>query len=218
MGVDSFHTYYVGEAGAWAHNANCAEKVINKEIVIERNIESQLALQKLPCFVAVTLVHTKDGTKPIEDIRVGDWVLSYPDDQVPPHRWREENGHRWFIFRQENEYTYRQVTRTFVHEDKPVCEVTVLNFGANSKESLKVTPDHPFYVQGFGWMPAGELDFSCPLKTKSFANLAVAKVSVTGERARVHNFELDEFHTYYVRDLAVWVHNTCEFTKLRQRA
>jgi hypothetical protein len=50
MGVDSFHTYYVGEAGAWAHNANCAEKVINKEIAIERNIESQLALQKLPLF------------------------------------------------------------------------------------------------------------------------------------------------------------------------
>jgi hypothetical protein len=100
-----------------------------------------------------------------------------------------------------------------VHEDKPICEVIVLNFASDFKETLKVTLDHPFYVKGFGWMPAGDLDYTCPLYAKDFGNLAVGKVSVIGERARVYNFEVDEFHTYYVGELAAWVHNTCEFTK-----
>jgi hypothetical protein len=189
-------------------------KAGSKEIAIEHSIESLLARNKLPCFVAGTLVHTKDGKKPIEEIRVGDWVLSYPDDQVPPFRFREENGARLFIPRQENEYTYRQVTQTFVHEDKPVCEVTIMNFASNFKETLKVTLDHPFYVSNKGWTPAGELNFMCPLEAKNFGNLATGNASITGERSRVYNFEVDEFHTYYVGNLGVWVHNTCEFTKL----
>jgi hypothetical protein len=173
----------------------------------------QYAREKLPCFVAGTLVHTKEGLKPIEEICVGDWVLSYPDDQAPPVRWREEGGERWVIFRQEDEYTYRQVTRTFVHEDKPICEVEIIDF-SNGIETLKVTPDHPFYVKHIGWTPARELDFTCPLFAESFGNMAVGKVSVTGERARVYNLEVDEFHTYYVGRLGVWVHNICKFTKL----
>jgi hypothetical protein len=162
----------------------------------------QHAREKLPCFVAGTLVHTKEGMKPIEEIRVGDWVLSYPEDQVPP-----------LHIRKEHEYTYRQVTRTFVHEDKPICEVEVINF-SKGVEILKVTPDHPFYVKHIGWTPARELDFTCPLFAKSFGNMAVGKVSVTGERAHVYNLEVDEFHTYYVGQLGVWVHNICKFTKL----
>ncbi|MDR3054011.1 MAG: HINT domain-containing protein [Zoogloeaceae bacterium] len=203
--VEDFHTYFVDLAGIWVHNTNCAEKVANKETALERSIENQLAREKLPCFVAGTLVHTKDGKKPIEKIKVGDWVLSYPDDQVPPSHIREEH-----------EYTYRQVTRTFVHEDKPVCEVTIMNFASNFKETLKVTLDHPFYVSNRGWIPAGELNFMCPLEAKNFGNLATGMPSATGEQARVYNLEVDEFHTYYVGCLGAWVHNACSLknTKL----
>jgi hypothetical protein len=73
----------------------------------------QRVSEKLPCFVAGTLVHTKDGEKPIEEIRVGDWVLSYPDDQVPPLRWREERGERWFIPRQEDNFPRRHGRKRF---------------------------------------------------------------------------------------------------------
>ncbi|MDR3055788.1 MAG: HINT domain-containing protein [Zoogloeaceae bacterium] len=215
MAVEDFHTYFVDVAGIWVHNTNCAKKVANKETALERSIENQLAREKLPCFVAGTLVYTKDGLKPIEEIRVGDWVLSFPDDQVPPLRFREENGERWFIPRQEDEYTYRQVTRTFVHEDKPICEVEVIDF-ANGIEKLKVTLDHPFYVRHKGWMPASEMNYRCALYNQEFANLMVGRVSVTGECARVYNLEVDEFHTYYVGRLRAWVHNTCELTRLQQ--
>ena len=32
------------------------------------------------CFAAGTLVHTRDGLKPIEQIQVGDYVLSKPEN------------------------------------------------------------------------------------------------------------------------------------------
>ena len=45
------------------------------------------------CFVAGTLVHTKEGLVPIEQIRVGDWVLSQPE--------------------QKGERAYKRVVKTF---------------------------------------------------------------------------------------------------------
>jgi hypothetical protein len=52
------------------------------------------------CLVAGTLVHTKDGLKPIEQIQVGDWVLSQPEDK--------------------GEQAYKRVVNTFSFEDKAV--------------------------------------------------------------------------------------------------
>jgi Pretoxin HINT domain len=53
------------------------------------------------CFTAGTLVHTDRGLILIEKIRVGDRVLSQP----------EETG----------ELAYKRVLRTFSFEDKEVC-------------------------------------------------------------------------------------------------
>lgn len=157
-----------------------------------------------PCFVAGTLVLTKEGRKPIEEIRVGDWVLSYPENQIPPKRLRTEA-----------EYTYRRVTQTFVHEDKAVCEVTIFNFASNSQDVIRVTPNHPFFVDKEGWVPASALNFTCPLVADNFGNLAVGGVEPIAEKARVYNLEVEEFHTYYVGRLDVWVHNACgEVTQL----
>jgi hypothetical protein len=88
-------------------------------------------------FVAGTLVHTKSGLKPIEEICVGDWVLSHPEGDVPPSRLRE--GH---------DYSYRQVTKTYVHDDQPIVHVTYLQAtGDGIIEILRVTPNHPIYIK-----------------------------------------------------------------------
>jgi hypothetical protein len=55
-------------------------------------------------FVAGTLVHTKTGLKPIEQIQVGDYVLSKP-----------ETG--------EGEPSYKRVVNTFTFDDKEVVYV-----------------------------------------------------------------------------------------------
>ncbi|MDR2261121.1 MAG: HINT domain-containing protein [Azoarcus sp.] len=139
----------------------------------------------------------------------GDWVLPFPDDQVPPLRVREENGERWFIPRQEHEYTYRQVTRTFVQENKPVCEVKVHSNGLDDIDFMKVTLDHPFYVFRKGWTPASELRFGDRFFGPEYEHLLFGKVEFNEERSTVYNLEVDEFHTYYVGKFGVWVHNTC---------
>jgi hypothetical protein len=38
--------------------------------------DTQKALNPTNCFIAGTKIITRDGTKNIEDIRVGDWVLA----------------------------------------------------------------------------------------------------------------------------------------------
>ena len=86
------------------------------------------------CFVAGTLVHTKDGLKPIEQIQIGDWVLSKP-----------ESG--------EGEVAYKRVVNTFSFADKEIWSVDFIvgDDLDNGLEGLIVTGNHPFWVKGEGW-------------------------------------------------------------------
>ena len=229
------------------------------------------------CFAAGTLVHTKEGLKPIEQIQVGDWVLSKP-----------ESG--------EGEQAYKRVARTFSFEDKAVVRIKYswrksgewLNdrFGGWQHDVLIVTGNHPFWVpeidksgysEGFldhlkiGWTRADELfpgalielitgeqarvtssRVNCLWKTtqpdlalesridseegyivsiKDGSNILYWTESGFSEylpdddtftyrgddpeqtenwtyRTKVYNFEVEDFHTYYVGNLGAWVHNT----------
>jgi len=148
-------------------------------------------------FAAGTLVHTKEGLKPIEEIRVGDWVLSYPEHQSPPRH-----------LRQEHEYTYRRVTQTFVTEDQPLSELIVDNLVNGNREAFFVTANHPIYCEDRGgWVPVSELHATDAIENYGFGNLMVSRVYHERGRARVYNFEVEEFHTYYVGENGVWVHN-----------
>ncbi|WP_082922617.1 polymorphic toxin-type HINT domain-containing protein [Halothiobacillus diazotrophicus] len=152
-----------------------------------------------PCFAAATLVHTKKGLRPIEEICVGDWVLSYPDDQQPPDKFRE--GH---------EYTYRQVTQTFVTENQPISKLIVAEIVNNRRETIYVTPNHPIYRKYSGWVPVSEFEPGDVVENYQFRNLMVARVFHAVDFATVYNLEVDEFHTYYVGEEGIWVHNKCE--------
>ena len=86
------------------------------------------------CFSAGTLVACRntDGEeihKPIEEIEVGDEVLSYD----------EETG----------EQGYKPVVRLFRNQTKEWYHVFV------DGEEIRCTGEHPFYVQGKGFIPAG---------------------------------------------------------------
>lgn len=96
-------------------------------------------------FVAGTLVHTKEGLCPIEQIKVGDWVLSQPEGK--------------------GELTYKPVTRTFVHEDADYICLLKFNYTAEKDgmqqpagpDLIAVTYNHPFFAKDKGWVEAAHL-------------------------------------------------------------
>ncbi|XUJ55249.1 polymorphic toxin-type HINT domain-containing protein [Moraxella catarrhalis] len=82
-------------------------------------------------------MHTIHGLKPIETIEHGDLIWS-----------RQEFG---------TEYGYRPVIATKVTPNQEIYEV-VVKHSNNSTETFKTTKEHPFWVEGIGWLKASLLE------------------------------------------------------------
>ena len=137
------------------------------------------------CFVSGTKVQTADGKKNIEDIEVGDEV--YACDV--------ETG----------EIGLKKVKQTFVHEEKEIVHVTI------SGKTIDTTAKHPFYVEGYGFKPAGELQSrdKVVLQNAKTAEVENVEIEYLEEPVKVYNFEVEDWHTYYVSEIGVLVHNDC---------
>ena len=137
------------------------------------------------CFVAGTLVLTSLGLKAIENIHPGDKVLATD----PETGWQEE----------------KEVVRTFVKETDTLVHLRI------SGEEIVTTETHPFYVDGEGWVTAGELTEEDYVLDSEGRRLQVEEkyVEELEESVKVYNFEVEEYHTYYVGDAGILVHNKC---------
>ena len=76
-------------------------------------------------------------------------------------------------------------------------------------EEIITTDNHPFYVQGRGFINAGNLLVGDKLISVNGEDLFVEKhrVEEFDEPVDVYNFQVEDYHTYFVGDCAVWVHN-----------
>jgi len=222
----------------------------------------EMRLPALGCFIAGTLVHTKEGLKPIEQIKIGDWVLSRPE--------KPEQG---------TETAYKRVVKTFKFEDKEIVRfwwIPQPGGGFEKTESLYVTPNHPVWLNPDGWVAMGRLHLPekrrpgsirrgiepwlnkelvlangqtgamldiCDLYRTDDPLIAFAEeddwgfgcltdfsgdepffgdempydyekwgdpVNETRERytTAVYNLEVEDWHTYFVGKMGLWVHNT----------
>ena len=74
------------------------------------------------------------------------------------------------------------------------------------------TAEHPFYVVGKGFVPAKCLKSSDKLLLSSGKRVIIEKIEVekleTAETT--YNFEVADFHTYYVSEKSILVHNMCQ--------
>ena len=156
----------------------------------------------LPCmpnsFVAGTLVESIDGLVPIETLAEGDLVWA-----VDP----ETGAAGWY-----------PITWTTKHEDAELVtlSVTLLNADGEALSStqertvvvtITATLEHPFWVEGIGWIDAGDLEAGDVLLSADGRRLVVQAAVRSAGPAMVYNFTVDALHTYTVTELRVVVHN-----------
>lgn len=135
------------------------------------------------CFVAGTLVTTEDGQKPIEEIQVGDKVLS--ENEVT------------------GEIAIKEVYATSVSETDEFYHIHV------NSEEIVATGTHPFYVYKFGWITARALRAGDILVLSNGELVTVEWIDheILESPIYVYNFEVEDFHTYFVGESGIFVHN-----------
>lgn len=148
-----------------------------------RENAAKMAKATCNCFVAGTEIETKDGERPIEDIQIGDQVLSK----------NAETG----------EQAYKKVTALYRNEKEITYKLTV------NHEIIETTDNHPFWVEGKGWVVAVDLQVGDQLKQSNGHTLTIDQIEIVkhDQKVKVYNFTVADFHTYFVSDLDIWVHN-----------
>ena len=133
----------------------------------------------------------------IEDVQIGDLVWSR--DEGDPDAAVE----------------LKPVTALYRHTAYDLQDLD-LSDGSGHVESLVVTDEHPFYVEGRGWTAADEL-----LVGERVLGGGGKLLTVSGnaddyrqDGITVYNFEVGGDHTYFVADGAgeedwAWAHNKC---------
>ena len=93
--------------------------------------------------------------------------------------------------------------------DNFIREVTTLVHLTVNGEEIVTTVDHPFYVQGRGFVEAGKLLVGDKLLDVNGNILLVEKfyIELTDKPVKVYNFQVEDFHTYFVGNCKIWVHN-----------
>ena len=97
----------------------------------------------------------------------------------------------------------KTVLETYIREVTTLVHLTV------NGEEIVTTVDHPFYVKNQGFIKAGELIVGDELLDVNGNVLLVENfdVELTEKPVTVYNFQVEDFHTYYVGENCVWVHN-----------
>ncbi|MGE3853572.1 MAG: polymorphic toxin-type HINT domain-containing protein [Planctomycetota bacterium] len=155
------------------------------------------------CFVAGTPVLMADGsTKPIEDIEIGDEVLT-----------RDEND-------PEGETTVGVVVKLFrnvshdglltIEWSDPADTAEAARAVTTGSHSVTTTPGHEWYVIERGWILAKDIRNGDVLVTTDGRVVVVRRVRCGSPKVvSTYNLEVARTHTYNVGETgsAVWVHN-----------
>ncbi len=128
-----------------------------------RNKSPKPGACQLNSFPAGTLVLTEEGLKPIEEIKIGDKVLSM-----------DEN----------TETTSYQFVTDLIQSEQPyrLIEITL-----DSGKSIEATAEHPFYIKGKGWNPASTLKVGQVLVLHNGTTVVVEEVDTSVRRETVYN-------------------------------
>lgn len=123
------------------------------------------------CLVAGTPVCTRQGFVPIDQIQVGDEVLS-----------KNINT---------GEIDYRPVLQTTERQPVPVTKFVVAG------STITASEGHHFWVSGTGWSKTRELAAGQPIHTATGMS-RIESAAFESQPAPVYNLVVADFHTYFV--------------------
>ncbi|MDR2917872.1 MAG: DUF4280 domain-containing protein [Tannerella sp.] len=132
------------------------------------------------CFPAGTPIHTEHGIKNIEEVEVGDMVWSYDETTG-------NTGLKAVTYKVErgSDHTIE------LHTDSEIIETTA---------------QHPFFTAE-GWKDASDLKEGDKILTKDKKEIEIKRTEFRYNPKKVFNFEVENWHTYFVGLLAWLVHN-----------
>ncbi|EMO84397.1 Hint domain-containing protein, partial [Leptospira santarosai] len=136
------------------------------------------------CFVSGTLVLTGTGFKAIDRVEVGDEVLAFNPET--------------------KEQSLKRVVRLFKNEN---TELLKIKFGEG--EEVRTTAGHRFFTENRGFVLACELSTKDILLDKAGERISIHSIvkETHKEKIPVFNFEVEDYHTYYVGETCILVHN-----------
>ena len=138
------------------------------------------AVVKLGCFVEGTPISTENGLKPIEEIEVGDKVWAFDE----------------FTGTKDLKLVYNTTVKELNHLDKLVI----------GSDTIYTTDDHPFWVSD-SWKKAGELECGDTLTLRNGEYALLSYKERIDTTVIVYNFAVEDYHSYYVGEHGVLVHN-----------
>jgi hypothetical protein len=140
------------------------------------------------CFVIGTMIWTETGPVPIERIGVGASVLA-----------RSENG---------DHLDCKPVLATFMRHTHMLVELTFDN--GRARDRARLTGSHRLFAKRRGWVEASMLEPGRDILIDSEGrDVILLDSDLLAVEETVYNFEVADFHTYFVGKLGFWAHNCC---------
>jgi hypothetical protein len=97
----------------------------------------------------------------------------------------------------------RPVTEWFRREAPAIIDIFI------GVEKISCTIDHPFWVEGKGWVEASQIKPGTVLRDREGNALVVDVVRRRNEVTYVYNVEIEGLHTYFVSESQILSHNAC---------
>ena len=189
QGTLSAATYAITEKVAYGRDPSLGETlkvgfISGVTAGVTQYVGQELGL--IQCFIAGTIVASKDGQKKIEDIQVGDLV--------------------WATDPETGNTELKEVKQLFRNETNEWIHITV------NDEEIVCTPNHPFWVPVKGWTKACHLRAGDRLQLLNGEYVVVEQIQheLLEQLETTYNFEVEGLHTYFVGESGVLAHNQCK--------
>jgi len=172
----------------WQQENNVANQGEKQTRTIQQSaqvavVDTSAVGQRVECFAAGTPVWTAMGLTAIEDVRIGDLVLSQNVDT--------------------GELALKPVLRTTVRPPEPLFDVQI------GDETFQTTSGHLFWVSGRGWAKARELGSGLQVHGVN-GGVSVVRAERQATMAATYNVAVEDFQTYFVGENCVLSHDVNE--------